>query len=58
MTKPEQMSPRERYLKIESLFSYLADEARHGSETASILTDGSEVPYLIWHEPRTCRPGT
>lgn len=46
----EQMSPLDRYRKIETHLAYLADDARYASETASILTDGSEVPYLIWHE--------
>jgi len=48
--KPEQMSPHKRYLKIETHLSYLADEARDASNTASILTDGPEVPYLMWHD--------
>ena len=48
--KPEQMSPRERYLKIETHLSYLADDARDASNTASVLTDGPEVYYLMWHD--------
>ena len=48
--KPEQMSPHERYLKIETHLSSLADEARDASDTASILTDGPGVPYLLWHD--------
>ncbi len=37
---PEQMSQHKRYLKIETHLSYLADDARDASNTASILTEG------------------
>ena len=47
---PEQIRTRERYLKLETQLACLADDARDASNTASILTDGPEVPYLMWHD--------
>ena len=48
--KPEEMSQRDRYLKIESLLSFLEDEVRHATNTARIITDWPEVPYPLWRE--------